>query len=51
MAFIKYFMNLNITSIVFFLAALSAVAGFTAYRLVLNSDCAQDRSVSYCLTR
>lgn len=51
MAFTKFFMNSNTALIILFLATLAALSGFGAYQLVLNSDCAQERSVSYCLTR
>ena len=41
-------MNLNTILFVLLLAVLAAMAGFGAYRLVLNSDCVEEPSVRYC---
>ena len=41
-------MNLNAILFVLLLAVLAALAGFGAYRLVLNSDCVEERPIIQC---
>ena len=41
-------MSRNTILFILLLAILSALAGFGAYRLVLNSDCVEERPIIQC---